>query len=87
MTTTYLTAVPAYGRDYTSQAAVQADWDAGKDFYVVSVNSRGGYVNRDDLPAGVVLNIRYNKQTRVYSPKLGRPRPSQPAQDPDADKV
>ncbi len=26
------TLVPAYGRDYKSKAAVQADFDAGKDF-------------------------------------------------------
>jgi hypothetical protein len=31
-----ITLVPAYGRDYKSKAAVQADWDADKDFIIAS---------------------------------------------------
>ncbi len=62
--TTYLSAVPAYGRDYKSQKAVKADWAAGKDFRVEDLRS-GGYINKDDKPADVVLNIRYDRLTKV----------------------
>jgi hypothetical protein len=39
--------VPAYGRDYTSKAKAQADFDAGKDFATAS----GQYTNKADLIA------------------------------------
>jgi hypothetical protein len=65
--TTYLSAIPAYGRDYTSKKAVLADWEAGLDFYVVPQipAPRGGYVNKDGLPEGTVLNIRYRRLTQI----------------------
>ena len=65
--TTYLTVVPAYGRDYKSAKAVKADWEAGKDFRVNDMSSQwdGSYVNKDDKPAGMTLNIRYSNLTRV----------------------
>jgi hypothetical protein len=59
------TAVPAYGRDYRSAKAVRADWAAGKDFLLIGVAGRG-YVNKDDAPEGAVINIRYDRQRRVY---------------------
>jgi hypothetical protein len=62
--TTYLSAVPAYGRDYKSARAVREDWAAGKDFRVEDLRS-GGYVNKDDKPADVTLNVRYSRLTRV----------------------
>jgi hypothetical protein len=34
----YVTLSPAYGRDYRSRKAVQADWDAEKDFTIESIN-------------------------------------------------
>jgi hypothetical protein len=54
-------AVPAYGRDYKSKAAVLADWKAGKDFkdYLT-----GQYLSsRDDV--GVPVWIRYDKMRKV----------------------
>lgn len=61
---TYLSAVPAYGRDYKSQKEVRAAWEAGQDFCIMDYQ-RSGYVNKNDLPAGVILNIRYARQTKV----------------------
>lgn len=60
----YISVVPAYGRDYKSKKAVMADWDEGKDFYVVSLNS-SGYVNKDDKPDGTILQVRYDKNRKV----------------------
>lgn len=60
----YLSAVPAYGRDYASARAVREDWAAGKDFLIQDIR-HGGYINKDDKPADVVLNIRYSKLTKV----------------------
>ena len=39
---------PAYGRDYKSKAAVQADFDAGKDFMARSFD-RDGYITKGEL--------------------------------------
>lgn len=39
--------LPAYGRDYKSKKAAQADFDAGKDF----ATSSGPYINKADLIA------------------------------------
>jgi hypothetical protein len=63
----YLTAVPAYGRDYTSAKAVKADWAAGRDFQIQDMSSRwdGAYVNKGDKPADVTLSVRYAKLTKV----------------------
>jgi hypothetical protein len=62
--TRYVSAVPAYGRDYKSKAAVMADWNAGKDFLTQDM-MLSGYVNKDDKPDGVTLNIRYKNLTQV----------------------
>ena len=63
MQTRYISASPAYGRDYPpgeqGEEQVRADWERGKDFRIRGLNS--GYVNKDDKPAEVQLNIRYNK--------------------------
>lgn len=64
MATRYLSAVPAYGRDYKSKKEVLADWNAGKDFLVQDV-VESGYINKNDKPANVVLQIRYKKLTMV----------------------
>ncbi len=60
----YVSAIPAYGRDYKSKAAVLADWNAGKDFLIQDVFT-SGYVNKADKPADMTLNVRYAKQTKV----------------------
>lgn len=65
----YLSAVPAYGRDYKSKAEVKAAWEAGKDFEIQSFN-QGGYVNKDDAPRGATINIRYKRLTQVCPIKV-----------------
>lgn len=63
-----LSVIPAYGRDYSSAAAVKADWDAGKDFRVYDLSSHwdGSYLNKAaELPEGTKVMVRYNKHTRV----------------------
>lgn len=58
-----MTMIPAYGRDYKSQAEVKADWDNGKDFEAVGYGG-GGYVNKEDAPSGS-HNIRFAQQRKV----------------------
>jgi hypothetical protein len=64
--TTYLSAIPAYGRDYKNKAAVLADWQAGKDFQSQGFHGYG-YFNADtlkDQPA-VEVNVRYARLAKV----------------------
>ena len=56
----YHSAIPAYGRDYDHEEAVREDWENGRDFLLQDLHAHG-YVNKDDKPAEVQLNIRYNK--------------------------
>lgn len=60
----HISAVPAYGRDYKTKKAVLEDWNAGKDFLIQDYVEHG-YVNKDDKPADVVLEIRYKNLTLV----------------------
>lgn len=54
-------ALPAYGRDYKSAAAVKADWAAGKDFRCALT---GRYLSvRDQVPGQVW--VRYARMTKV----------------------
>lgn len=65
---TYLTVIPAYGRDYKSQAEVRAAFNAGADFIIKDFFSGqdGRAINREDAQrAGVKLSIRYARQTKV----------------------
>ncbi len=55
----WLTAVPAYGRDYRTKAEVLAAWNAGRDFRITAPHAGGTYVNKDDLPPNVILVVRY----------------------------
>lgn len=64
---TYESAVPAYGRDYPSQAALRADWIKGRDF---RLEPSSQYFSIRDVEAlraeGVkVINFRYNKLRSV----------------------
>lgn len=63
----FLSVQPAYGRDYKSQKEVRAAWAAGKDFQINDMSSPddGRYVNRDDLPAGVKLQVRFGRQLKT----------------------
>lgn len=60
----YLSAIPAYGRDYKSKKAVMDDWNAGKDFLIQDMR-HSGYINKDDKPVNVTLNIRYAKLMKI----------------------
>lgn len=54
-------ALPAYGRDYKSAAAVKADWAAGKDFQCALT---GRYLSaRDNVPGEVW--VRYARLTKL----------------------
>jgi hypothetical protein len=68
-----ITLVPAYGRDYKSKAAVELDWNEGKDFFNTF---EGRYINREDaerigVPSGVV-RIRYCKTRKVVTIQVDR---------------
>ncbi len=68
------TLTPAYGRDYKSKAAVEADFKAGKDFVLNDMSSphHGRYVNvQDARGAGwATVNLRYKRLTRVAVVKV-----------------
>jgi len=73
-----LTLVPAYGRDYKSKAAVQADLDAGKDFEVVwTPVDPGGYATASDLleDGHTQVRVRYQRKTKVGVFTLHEPEP------------
>jgi hypothetical protein len=61
----------AYGKTYANQKAVQADWDADKDFRIAG----GPYINKTDATrAGLRVIVRYgvgsaNGGGKVYSVK------------------
>ena len=59
----YIGAVPAYGRDYTSKAAVMSDWDAGKDFIMSDIGRGGRYINKSDAKreSPLTVTVRYGK--------------------------
>jgi hypothetical protein len=54
--------VPAYGRDYTTPAAVLSDWTAGLDFLIADIGSRwnGKYTSSRDWTDQSV-RIRFNR--------------------------
>lgn len=62
-----ISVVPAYGRDYKSKKEVQTAWDEGKDFQIQDMSSPddGRYVNKQDVPAGTVINARYKRLTQI----------------------
>lgn len=60
----YLSAVPAYGRNYKTEEEVRAAWDKGADFRVMDLMAHG-YVSKNDLPDNTTLNVRYDKQQEV----------------------
>jgi len=64
---TYLTVVPAYGRDYKSQKEVKAAWAEGKDFRIEDMSSpdNGRYVNKDDKVKGITFNVRFDQNRKV----------------------
>lgn len=67
----YVEVVPAYGRDYKSQAEVKADWNANKDFTVVDFGPNyGRATNKEDCEQmGLKVLVRYAKLTKVVQVK------------------
>lgn len=69
-----ITLTPAYGRDYKSQKALKADFDAGKDFIVNDFSSPwdGKPCNKTDLiKAGIKqVKARYKALTQVMMIKV-----------------
>ena len=64
------TLTPAYGRDYTSAAAVKADWADGKDFIIADMFDKydGKPVNKQDADrAGMKVTIRYCQLRKIVA--------------------
>lgn len=60
---TWIVATPAYGRDYTTQAQVRADWAAGKDF---QVQPTGQYVNNEDARNhNLKVEVKFARRTKT----------------------
>jgi hypothetical protein len=59
--------VPAYGRDYTTLAALKEDYDANKDFIIRDVSNRwdGKPCNKSDIEAQGITEVwvRFDKLT------------------------
>lgn len=58
--------VPAYGRDYTTEAAALADWKGGKDFKIMDISSpwNGAYCSCRDFTRAQSVMIRYHRRER-----------------------
>lgn len=62
---TFIEVIPAYGRDYKTQAEVKADWKSGKDF---QDPFSGSYLNKQDAEQnGLSVIIRYAKMMKVVA--------------------
>lgn len=67
----YVSITPAYGRDYASQKAVKADWEAGKDFEIQDFEiGFGRLCSKRDFAPGVTVNIRYKSLRDVCVVKV-----------------
>ena len=64
---TYLTVVPAYGRDYRTKREVAEAWANGKDFRISDFFSPddGRYVSIRDCPPNTQIHVRYDKLRKV----------------------
>lgn len=60
---------PAYGRDYKSKAAFEADFRAGKDFELHS-GAEMVYCSIRDFKPGVKIQIRYKKLSQTTMIKV-----------------
>lgn len=65
----FMSAVPAYGRDYKNQREVVQAWNEGKDFLAQDLYG-SGYINKDSVEKGTTVNIRYAKQRKVFPIKV-----------------
>ncbi len=64
ITENWKTLTPAYGRDYKSKSAAEADFKAGKDF-VLNEPYGTTYCSISDFAPGVRVKVRYKKLTQV----------------------
>jgi len=66
-----MTLIPAYGRDYKSAKAVQADWNANKDFKIIDMfgGNDGRAINKQDADPGKSYTVRYKRLTMVTTVK------------------
>jgi hypothetical protein len=62
ITQNYRTITPAYGRDYKSAKAAEADFLGGKDF-ILQPDMK--LISVSDFMTGAEVNIRYKRLTRV----------------------
>ena len=75
---TYLTVVPAYGKDFKSQKAVKEHFESNGDFLIQDIGSPddGRYVNKQDLEnysAGpLTLKVRYKQLREICMIKTGK---------------
>lgn len=60
----YVSAIPAYGRDYETEEEVLRDWQDHKDFRIQDLILHG-YISKCELPDDMTICIRYNKQQEV----------------------
>jgi hypothetical protein len=65
-----MTLIPAYGRDYKSGKEAKEAFDANKDFQVADLFSGGAYVNKEQLPKGTTVTIRFKQLTGVTTHKV-----------------
>ncbi len=61
----HLTLAPAYGRDYKSKAEVLADFEANRDFVLLSFSGET-YINKEQISPGQSVNFRYGKMRKVF---------------------
>lgn len=65
MASNWIEVVPAYGRDYRTQAAVKTAWNAGQDFQDAF---SGRYVNKADAEKyGLSVAVRYDQLRKVMT--------------------
>ena len=65
-----VTAIPAYGRDYKSKAAVLTDWESGRDFKLSDFNFGDAYFSRAEADllkqrGATHLHIRYSRLEKI----------------------
>ncbi len=66
ITQDWIELTPAYGRDYKSKTAVEADFRAGKDFRG-HFGPNETYTSIRDFAPGVKVLLRYKRNTTVAS--------------------
>lgn len=60
-----MTLSPAYGRDYKTKAEVLVAYHENMDFILHSFDAPSTYINKEQVPAGTVCNIRYAAMRKI----------------------